>query len=202
MTHRPELSDLVAIPGGAPPAPASDVEGRDLTGRRRTLGLTTPGRWTLLLFLGSHCDGCLPFWSVPRAPLSCGLEPQDRVVLVTRGPGEEDPGQLAALTGAQAAGDRADAAGDRADATGDRADAAGDRADAADAAGALVMSGSAWRAYRVLGPPFFVLLDGVAVVIEGVAWSLEQVAADVARARRRTAGQRTTQSACRPPVRR
>jgi len=157
---------VVAVPTGAPRLAASDVEGWDLTGRRRTVGLTTPGLWTLLFFLGSHCDGCLPFWTVSRSRESCGLEPEDRVVVVTRGPRREEPAALVELVAASMRGDAAAAA-----------------------SGTLVMSSSSWDAYRVLGPPFFVLVDGVAVVTEGVAWSVEQVAADVARARRREAGE-------------
>ena len=170
MVHRPELRDVVAVPSGEQRLPASDVEGWDLTGRRRTLRLAAPGHWTLLLFLGSHCDGCLPFWTVPRAPAACGLEPQDASVVVTRGPAEEEADALAALMGGDPAG----------------------------ASELLVMSAAAWRTYRVQGPPFFSLLDGVRVATEGVAWSLEQVASDVARARRPDAGE----AAARPRVRR
>lgn len=151
---------MVAVPTGTPRLPASDVEGWDLTGRRRTLRLASPGRWTLLFFLGSHCDGCLPFWAVPRTPAACGLEPGDAAVVVTRGPEEEEPEVLAAMLGAPPAGHPADASE------------------------LLVMSSEAWRTYRVHGAPFFVLLDGSVVATEGVAWSVEQVAADVARARR------------------
>ena len=52
-------------------------------------------------------------------------------------------------------------------------------------AGRVLMSDGAWVSYRVHGPPFFVLVDGVAprVVTEGVAWGLEQVAGHVRRAR-------------------
>jgi hypothetical protein len=174
VTHRPELRDLVAVPRGTPRLPASDVEGWDLAGCRRTLRLATPGRWTLLLFLGSHCDGCLPFWSVPRTPGSCGLQHKDEAVVVTRAPGEEVPEALAQLIGVPMGGD------------------------AAAGCGTLVMSRSAWDTYRVLAPPFFVLLDGVAVVTEGVAWSVEQVAADVARVR----GPRTAEAGRRPRVER
>ncbi len=158
---------MVAVPTGAPRLPASDVEGRDLTGHRRTLRLASPGRWTLLLFLGSNCDGCLPFWTVPRTPTVCGLEPDDEAVVVTRGPDEEEPEALAAMIGAPAGGDPADA----------------------DVSQLLVMSAEAWRIYRVHGAPFFVLLDGAGVATEGVAWSVEQLAADVARARRPGAGE-------------
>ncbi len=163
--RRPELRDLLAVPTAITPdgpisgsrLPACDVDGWDLAGRPRTLRLASPGRWALLLFLGSHCDGCLPFWEVPRAPARCGLEPEDMAVVVTRGPDDEEPSALTALVG-------------------------GDPVAASDPA-LLLMSGAAWRTYRVLGPPFFVLVDGEQVVTEGVAWSVEQVAADVVRVR-------------------
>lgn len=50
----------------------------------------------------------------------------------------------------------------------------------------VVCSDAAWAAYRVQGPPFFVLVDGVAnaVVTEGVAWATEQVVEHVRLARR------------------
>ncbi|HVC13861.1 MAG TPA: hypothetical protein VND62_03285 [Acidimicrobiales bacterium] len=156
MADRPELERLVAVPTGAHPRAAVDVDGWDLGGRPKYLRLTAPGCWTLLLFLGAHCDGCLPFWAVPGAPASCGLAPQDVAAVVTRGPAHEALDRLAILT-----------------------------ADHPEAADGLVMSDAAWLAYGVLGAPFFVLLDGTAVVTEGVAWSHEQVAADVGRARRR-----------------
>ena len=48
----------------------------------------------------------------------------------------------------------------------------------------VVMASGAWSAYRVLGPPFFVVVDGgqEVVVSEGVAWSTEQVAGHVSAA--------------------
>ena len=159
--RRPELQDVVAVPVGVRRLPVTDVDGSDLEGRPRRLRLASAGHWTLLLFLGSRCDGCLPFWATVPGPTACGLEPRDAVVVVTRGPGDEDPGAVGALAGHHLAGE----------------------------SGLVVMSDAAWRAYRVLGPPFFVLVDGVEVVAEGVACSVEQVAADVARARRRTGGQ-------------
>jgi hypothetical protein len=113
-----------------------------------------------VLFLTSHCDGCGPFWRLPLAREDCGLDPQVAAVVVARDPRDEEPDALAALTGVEPAS----------------------------ASGFLVMSGTAWRTYRVHGPPFFVLVDGVTVATEGVAWSVEQVVSDVARARRRAAG--------------
>jgi hypothetical protein len=54
----------------------------------------------------------------------------------------------------------------------------------------VVMSSAGWDAYRVHGPPFFVLIHGAAsiVVTEGVAWGVEQIAQHVASARRGEAG--------------
>ena len=48
----------------------------------------------------------------------------------------------------------------------------------------LLMSDAAYRAYRVHGPPFFVLVDGIRsqVATEGVAWGPAQIADDVRRA--------------------
>ena len=158
---RPELSHVVAIPTGNPRLPAYDVEGWDLWGRDRTVRVASPGSWTLLLFLGSHCDGCQPFWALPLSPSACGLEPMDAVVIVTRGPRRERADVLAALMGEGLA----------------------------EMPHALVLSDSAWLRYRVHGAPFFVLLDGACVVSEGVAWSVEQLASDVVRARRRQRGQ-------------
>ncbi|MGH9082687.1 MAG: hypothetical protein ACRDWN_05015 [Acidimicrobiales bacterium] len=47
----------------------------------------------------------------------------------------------------------------------------------------VVLSGGAWAAYGVQGPPFFALVEPVVgrVVTEGVAWAVPQVAAAVAR---------------------
>jgi hypothetical protein len=166
VPQRPDLEHLVPVPTGTSRLPAVDVEGWDLAGTRRTVRVASPGRWTLLLFLGSHCDGCAPFWKLPGRAEECGLGPNDAVIVVTRGPKDEQPEALATITGTAALADRP-----------------------ARAPGGLVMSDGAWAAYRVHGAPFFVLLDGVSVVSEGVAWSVGQVSADVARARLRAAGE-------------
>jgi len=54
----------------------------------------------------------------------------------------------------------------------------------------LLMSTPAWSAYRVHGPPFFVLADGSRprVVTEGVAWGVGQVASHLRAARAGSAG--------------
>jgi hypothetical protein len=158
--ERPELRHLVPVPTGARALPAVDIDGVDIEGRPQTLRVAQPGRWTLLVFVGSHCDGCLPFWKLAGAPAQCGLAPRDTIALVSRGPSNERPDALAALM-ATWHGSRS--------------------------ALGLIMSDTAWRDYRVHGAPFFVLLDGVEVTTEGVAWSAEQLASDVGRARARPA---------------
>jgi hypothetical protein len=160
VAPRPDLRHLVAVPAGDRRLPAIDVDGWDLWGRGRTVRLSSPGSWTLLLFLSSHCDGCEPFWGVPRVPTTCGLETHDAAIVVTRGPQHERPQALVSLMGKGLA----------------------------EVPDALVMSDSAWVRYGVHGAPFFVLLDGVCVVSEGVAWSVEQVASDVGRAKGRRDG--------------
>jgi len=152
---RPSLEHLVQVPLRAAQPPVAGVDGTDLWGRAMRIDLETPGRWTLLLFLGSRCDGCIPFWSAAGDPTSLGLTATDAVRIVTRDAPLEDAGAVRALLAGLGAAANA------------------------------VMSSAAWRAYGVQGPPFFSAVDGVAVRSEGVAWSVEQVAADVARARGR-----------------
>jgi hypothetical protein len=64
------------------------------------------------------------------------------------------------------------------------------RALAGDSSVSVVSSSAAWAAYGVLGPPFFVLVDGESgcVLTEGVPWGVEQVAGHVERARRGEGG--------------
>jgi hypothetical protein len=134
--------------------PVVDIEGTDLWGRATRVELAAPGRWTLLFFLGSRCDGCGPLWGAADEPTSLGLTATDAVRIVTRDAQVEDAVAVRALVAGLGA------------------------------AAHTVMSSAAWRAYGVQGPPFFTVVDGVAVRSEGVAWSVEQVAVDVARARR------------------
>ena len=118
------------------------------------------GRWTLLVFLSSHCDGCRPLWDALADPVASGLAGDEQVVALTHGPDHEDVVALRALVPVGATG--------------------------AEAPPVVVMATAAWSAYRVQGPPFFVLVDGAAdrVVTEGVAWGVSQIAGHVQMARR------------------
>jgi len=156
----PPLDGLVPIPTylDAPITPVANLRGVDLEREPVRVEVVGSGHWTLLVFLSADCTGCLPIWEALADPAGSGLAKNEVVVAVTRDPGTDDPEVLRSLvpTGAT-----------------------------------VVMSDDAWSAYRVQGAPFFALIDGRAdapstVATEGVAWAVEQIAADVARARGRT----------------
>jgi hypothetical protein len=162
--HRPPapvLDGLVPIPTyrDRPATPASNLTGVDLTDRAVDVRVLGTDRWTLLVFLSSRCDGCRPLWDALADPTAAGLAVDERVVAVTHGPDHEDIAALRALAPAGSTG--------------------------AEASPVVVMATDAWSAYRVLGPPFFVLVDGAAdrVVTEGVAWGVSQIAGHVRMAR-------------------
>jgi hypothetical protein len=99
----------------------------------------------LLLFLSAACLGCRDLWEGLRE-LHAGLAGAARLVVVTRGPGEESPEAITALAG-----------------------------DAPSTPGLeLVMSTKAYRDYRVGGPPFLTVAAADGVRTESVAWGLEQ----------------------------
>jgi hypothetical protein len=152
VSERPTLDHLVAVPTRPPGAPARDLPGHELSGAPRIVEVARPGHWTLLLFLGSACEGCAPFWPAAQDPAVLGLRPGDEVVALVRE--TEDPSRIR-----------------------------GELARLGAIGTPLLVSDAAWRAYGVHGPPFFALVDGREVATEGVAWSVEQVAADVRRAR-------------------
>lgn len=156
----PPLEHLVAVPTrrGDRAAPLPDLEGTDLAGAPTAVPLVGAARWTLLLFLSSRCDGCRSLWPAAASPADAGMESDEEAVVVTRDASAEDLGELRSLVATTGRATRV----------------------------RLVMSSDVWRAYGVLGPPFFAVVDGEdgSVVTEGVGWSVEQVARDVRRARR------------------
>lgn len=81
---------------GVPSTPASDVDGTDLEGGPVRLRVADGGGWTLLLFLSTSCEGCREVWGSLDGTLAAGATGAVPVV-VTRGPGEEDPDQLRCL---------------------------------------------------------------------------------------------------------
>ena len=99
----------------------------------------------LLLFLSADCLGCRDLWE-GLADLHAGLGGAARLVVVTRGPGEESPEAIAALAGDAPARGGID----------------------------VVMSSGAFGDYRVAGPPFLTVAAADGVRTESVAWGLEQ----------------------------
>lgn len=160
--------------------PAAGIDGVDLSGARVQVALDG-AHPTLLLFLGTACDGCLPFWPPAAAPGPLGLGPGGAVVVVTRDAPPEDLAELRRLCAGETA--RRDVSATRRDVEAPSRAAATTRRDGATGCPTVVLSGSAWTAYRVHGPPFFALVHRGRVLTEGVAWSVEQVAEDVRRAR-------------------
>lgn len=154
----PPLTRLVPIPARTRPRPgtADDLVGTDLDGNPAAITVAASGRSTLLLFLSSGCDGCRPLWAATADPQDAGLvRPGGERVVVVTRDAATE--DLVELRALAGAG------------------------------AAVVMSSDAWASYGVHGPPFFCLVEGVngRVATEGVAWGVQQVAADVSRARAR-----------------
>lgn len=174
MVRPPALDSLVPVPTyrDQPATIAADATGIDLDGRSCRVPVLGTGLWHLVVFLSSGCHGCREIWQALENPVKSGLVEEESIVVITRDAGEEDVDALRRL------------------ATGSVP---------------VVMSTATWSLYRVQGPPFFALVDGrlgmggvapdgasgesgvhpVRVTTEGVAWSVEQIAADVRRARQR-----------------
>ena len=158
----PALDSLVPVPTyrDQPATIAADACGVDLDGRPCRVPVLRTGQWSLVVFLSSGCRGCHEIWQALEHPVTSGLVEDETIVVITRDAGEEDVDAVRRL------------------ATGSVP---------------VVMSTATWSLYRVQGPPFFALVDGrmgagvgpVRVTTEGVAWSVEQMAADVRRARQR-----------------
>ncbi|HEX3946964.1 MAG TPA: hypothetical protein VHW47_04630, partial [Acidimicrobiales bacterium] len=151
----PVLDGLVPVPTyrDRPATPVNDLAGVDLAGAPIDIRVLDTGHWTLLVFLSSGCDGCRELWTALADPAGSGLTTDETVVAVTHDPAHEDLPAVRRLAPPATA----------------------------PAPGRVVMSSRAWSAYRVQGPPFFVLVDGAAdrVVTEGVAWGVAQVAEHV-----------------------
>lgn len=95
----PELSGLVPVPTyrDLPATVPVDPRGTDLEGRALQVPLLGSGRWWLLLFLSSRCDGCRQLWDALFDPAGSGLVVDESVLVVTRDAGEEDVTELRRL---------------------------------------------------------------------------------------------------------
>ena len=130
---------------GHPTTTPHDIVGVTPDGVPCRIAVVEAAAPVLLLFLSAGCLGCRDLWEGLRE-LHAGLAGAARLVVVTRGPGEESPEAIAALAG-----------------------------DAPDTLGlTLVMSTGAYGDYRVQGPPFLTVVAADGVRTESVAWGLEQ----------------------------
>jgi hypothetical protein len=121
-----------------------DVVGVGLDGVPRTVFLVEAAAPLLLLFLAADCDGCRDLWAGLSA-IEAGLGGRARLIVLTKGPGDQDPAVVAALAGVASERSGID----------------------------VVMSGSAFTDYRAAAP-FFVVVDPQAVWTEGVAWGVDE----------------------------
>ncbi len=95
---RPELSDLVQIPRSLDQRRASGHPLRGQTPSGQAIEFAVTGRWSLLVFLSSTCDGCLELWD---AFTHCATPLGDELALacITRTEPSERAEVVAALAG-------------------------------------------------------------------------------------------------------
>ena len=130
---------------GPPSTVPGDVVGTRTDGSTGRLGVEGVTEPVLLLFLSSGCLGCRDLWEGLRH-LHGVLDGASRLAVVTRDPGEEDPGAIATLAGPADGHPGIE----------------------------VIMSSAAFRHYRVAGPPFLVVAAADGVRTESVAWGVEQ----------------------------
>ncbi|MCX6511654.1 MAG: hypothetical protein NT160_00965 [Actinobacteria bacterium] len=84
----PRLDQLVSIPLGGPAAKLVPIRGHDLEGEELSVDPRGIDHRLLLLFLGSHCDGCSALLPLLADARLSGLDDLKVLALV---PGEEFP---------------------------------------------------------------------------------------------------------------
>jgi hypothetical protein len=129
---------------GPPTTVPHDVVGVAPDGRAVRIDVVEATAPVLLLFLSADCIGCRDLW-VGLSGLRAGLGREARLTVVTKGPPAEEPAAIAAL--------------------------------AADDKGHLrapvVMSETAFTDYHAAAP-FLALATSAGVLVEGVAWGVEE----------------------------
>lgn len=148
MTEPPAdiLRRLRPIPAtvGPPATAPRDVVGVAPDGRAVRVEVVDATAPVLLLFLSADCIGCRDLWE-GLSELRAGLGRAARLAVVTKAPPAEDPAAIATL--------------------------------ASDAEGRLrapvVMSETAGSDYHAAAP-FLVLATSAAVLVEGVAWGVDE----------------------------
>ena len=76
---------------------AADLSGAGVSDDALTVRVTDVPHDTVLAFLSSGCLTCQRFWDAFRKPKKLGLRPDVRLVVVTKGTGEESPATIAKL---------------------------------------------------------------------------------------------------------
>jgi hypothetical protein len=95
-TAGPRTAPGTVAPSGAPAGrPAHDLNGVVPDGEVRALRVAGVGQDTILAFLSTGCTTCADFWDQLHDPQ---LPERTRLVVVTKGPEEESPAEVAALT--------------------------------------------------------------------------------------------------------
>jgi hypothetical protein len=83
-------------PPGLALGPAPAVAGLTPAGDARAVAVANSDRLTLLGFLSSGCATCAAFWEALQSPRGMDLPEDTRVVIVTKGPEREVPGEVQA----------------------------------------------------------------------------------------------------------
>ncbi len=86
------------LPGERDSTSAPTVVGVTPRGDALAVSVTGGGHLTLLAFLSSGCATCAGFWRAFQTPDRLGLPVHTRLVVVTKGPDMEIPGEVAAQT--------------------------------------------------------------------------------------------------------
>jgi hypothetical protein len=97
----PGVRPGVAAPratGSAGEAMGFDIAGTTPMGETAVVGVTGSTGTTLLAFLTSGCSTCASFWKDFRNPERLGLPHGMRLVIVTKGDGDESPSAVAELS--------------------------------------------------------------------------------------------------------
>ena len=96
----PVAAPVALAPPGAGPAlgVAPAVAGVTPSGDARAVAVDNSDHLTLLGFLSSGCTGCAAFWDALQEPGRLELPDSTRVVIVTKGPDREVPGEVRSRT--------------------------------------------------------------------------------------------------------
>jgi len=99
MERPPVLESVVPVPTyrDRPATLAEDVSGVGVGGEPVEVAVLGTGRWTLLIFLSTGCQGCLPIWEALADPVRGGLVTDELAVVITRDPDQEDVEELRSL---------------------------------------------------------------------------------------------------------